>query len=1265
MQETTTQSTAHWNGTTQKDRMLKALLPEFVKIDERKPSDWLAFSAKYAELINYYAPDNSIDGDWSRFFGNDISVFISSIIATDLKKIEREHNRLINELENAPRLEDKAESLQSLFEQVLQMTSQINDWYKQALHMNRLNPMDSSELELELENAIKQNLAQHLDSLFAYQKDLQFNIQGHLSEESIRERFHSNWFPKQELLGTRELSVDDPLFENKVKNYTKRIRLLYRAFYSVTAYILQVSPRVLKQTFEDKSDHRPDVALFIAFVRLFKHAQDQLNELTEKHLNFYYYDVLRQKERGFVSDQAHLYFTIGQHVDTYYLPEHTVLSAGRSEGGEQLFYKTDFGIELNQAKIESIRTLYVSKNRKIGIGSSYRLITNMYAAPVANSKDGFGERFLNDVEDWPTFGEELLEKTESERQMGYAQLGWAVSAPVLEMEEGHRIVTMRFEFEKSSMYTLNLLIKDISKNQNVSKEDAFSKIFRNSLEVFFTTPEGWTQASTCEILPPDDWDKSEITIVASFAVSAPSIVPYNKEVIGENYNTPFPIVKVLHRNQDTIYSYSFLKELMLERIFVDVSVKGIRRLALSSDLGSVDSSMPFQMFGSIPKVGSYLLIGKAELFKKELSDLQINIDWHNLPDHKKGLKGYYKEYGMGINNEAYKVRMSALSDGQFYPSEDSEPIEMQLFAPDTDAPDKPAKKTTWTGFDLKVLNIKQDYNFELPAAFNNSVRSGYLKVELMSPQAAFGHESYADIYTKVVTYNANPKKKGPDMPLPKQPFIPVAKSISLDYSASAQINVISIGTLSKGNAAVEQLYHIHPYGVIRSFYQGRPMNRKLLPTYEDDAYLFFGLSKLNPESTLSVYFELREQLDVFTIGKWEQKPELSWSYLCKDEWKDFSQTQVLSDTTNGFNNTGIVMLDIPNDISLGNSILPGDLAWLRITLKGDPSRMARTLKVATQALSATWLNKNGNDEHLKAPLAANSIKRLEKPVSQIRAVHQPFPSSGGRPGESQQDFYVRTSERLRHKNRVVSTWDYERIILERFPDIYQAKCVTHLNHEQFVPKGGVTVVVVPRITNQGEYFLPVVNPTILQSIKEVLEPLASPFANIKLRNPIYERVKISCGVRFTKGKNNGTFLKKLNEDIMAFMCPWMYGKGKELNLGGVLSKDVLLSFIEKRSYVDFVTKFSAVQVFHSEKGFDVDDTAIDTSNSPVIESTTPWSVLIPFETNPIYLLDETTFQTPEKASINSMILNGDFVMTEEKEGNLDDFFKAKKLGKKD
>ena len=67
----------------------------------------------------------------------------------------------------------------------------------------------------------------------------------------------------------------------------------------------------------------------------------------------------------------------------------------------------------------------------------------------------------------------------------------------------------------------------------------------------------------------------------------------------------------------------------------------------------------------------------------------------------------------------------------------------------------------------------------------------------------------------------------------------------------------------------------------------------------------------------------------------------------------------------------------------------------------------------------------------------------------------------------------------------------------------------------------------------------------------------------------------------------------------------------------------------------------------------------------MITATKPWSILIPFEFNQLYLLDDDTFQAPEKAAVSSMIIDGDFVMTDEKERDFDDFVSDKRRKKLD
>ena len=99
----------------------------------------------------------------------------------------------------------------------------------------------------------------------------------------------------------------------------------------------------------------------LSFAKMFKKLQNQINTVTEKHLDFYYYNILKQKQKGLTPDRANIFFKVATHIDTYFLEKGTLLTGGKDEDGVEHFYTTDYDLELNQAKIESVKTLYISK----------------------------------------------------------------------------------------------------------------------------------------------------------------------------------------------------------------------------------------------------------------------------------------------------------------------------------------------------------------------------------------------------------------------------------------------------------------------------------------------------------------------------------------------------------------------------------------------------------------------------------------------------------------------------------------------------------------------------------------------------------------------------------------------------------------------------------------------------------------------------------------------------------------------------------------
>ena len=56
------------DGTNQNQRMLPALDPAFIKIDDRGIRELLSFTYGLSKQVHFFDLDNTIKGDWSEFF---------------------------------------------------------------------------------------------------------------------------------------------------------------------------------------------------------------------------------------------------------------------------------------------------------------------------------------------------------------------------------------------------------------------------------------------------------------------------------------------------------------------------------------------------------------------------------------------------------------------------------------------------------------------------------------------------------------------------------------------------------------------------------------------------------------------------------------------------------------------------------------------------------------------------------------------------------------------------------------------------------------------------------------------------------------------------------------------------------------------------------------------------------------------------------------------------------------------------------------------
>jgi hypothetical protein len=208
---------------------------------------------------------------------------------------------------------------------------------------------------------------------------------------------------------------------------------------------------------------------------------------------------------------------------------------------------------------------------------------------------------------------------------------------------------------------------------------------------------------------------------------------------------------------------------------------------------------------------------------------------------------------------------------------------------------------------------------------------------------------------------------------------------------------------------------------------------------------------------------------------------------------------------------------------------------------------------------------------------------------------------GGKAKEEPSSFYTRTSERLRHKQRSVSMWDYERLVLQNFPAISKAKALSHtryyvdplsneVQYSESTP-GNLSLVCVPQKATTFEPdakpFTPI---DTLEEVKAYLQNHLPDWATLHVRNPIFEEVEIDCRVEFQAHIKDKEYYKRvLKEDLKGLLSPWRGQAGNELRFDWRIHKSEIIDFIDERPYIDYVRDLKLNVLYGSGDGDRTDD----------------------------------------------------------------------------
>ena len=1120
-------------GVHQRERLLQALIPGNLRLDDRSMQELIAFSGKFAEQVRFWNANNQAQGDWTPFWESDVTTLFAMMAAVDLENLRTEYRAL--ELQYLRLLKAELENPDSIKSEPPTAASTIREMvvliYKLALKVAEFCQKAPAEhpLHHEYQRIVSTQLQAPLKALIAFHKG---------SEKKILLDEYAAFIGNNQAAGAWGLPTsEDFLCIDFVLPDESREELwrLFLQFYRALALMADKAGRAFRSALRSRDDHAPHITLFLTFLHLFRHLQDEMNRLPERHLQFYYEDVLRLEQRRVIPDKVHVVFELAQDLERYRLKKDTLFGGGTDQSGKLRLYKIEEEEVLSKVKLKEKKNLYFNKNNNGNVLS--------IGLPAADRRDGIEKEFNQaeklwsalsgkKVYDWIYYKIERINiiksqsadnKVKTELELWETKInnirgfhGYAISSPELWLEKGDW--------------------REIILDHN---QDHLHSIL-DSIELF--TIEGYKKIDiekiSASFVDPNCYKPNK----AMFFVEGTSC--FHRLII---YLSPdFPSI-MYNANQKS----SLLKIGIKNNIYVNNKI-------------------------------IFNISSKRKIYKNEIDNNQkISIKIRNSDRIYK-----FNEPILITDNTLIYVKIEEIFRKKIN--------NISMSFPD------------FAGWKIKP-EIKINDWVEL-----ESVNSDNMK-PYMEPSSYFNSEDTGMIRLKIE------KNQNPEFTILSPPFSISGEILKITYGSSPisdfdfrYITVFGEWQLLDTGLGFDLLPELkQPVKSALLSEVGHQTNLESSPAHGN---LFLGFESLLPNQTLNLLFKMAEG----SGNPDHLAPEVIWSYLRDNDWVRFPPQFILKDETKGMKQTGIIRFQIPEDINNGNTWIKGkedrtDLFWLRASATEFPDdkilvdALPMLVDIHVNAGTAVFQDDGNSPEHLEPGLPAETINALRFRDVHVKRVEQPYTSFGGRLSEAgdRHAYYRRIHERLRHRQRAVSAWDYERLVLEEFPKVALAKCLTHTQVVAAGMPGHVTLAVVPypdKMTGDRRYY-PNLDACDLEAMRRYLSRYNSYFvggygspgfcgchdeehaaagshechcgcghdhSRLSVINARFEPVRLQVCVRFHAGKDIPYYTKQLNEDLKTFLAPWATDQHKPLLFGTSLSTTNLLLFLENLDYVDVV-----------------------------------------------------------------------------------------------
>lgn len=892
----------------------------------------------------------------------------------------------------------------------------------------------------------------------------------------------------------------------------------------------------------------PHFALYICFLKLLEQSKKRFNTITKRHLDFYYTKVLKLQKKAAQPDEVYALFQLTKNIYETQLKENTLLDASKDNQGNSRHYALSEELIVNNATISELKNIYEDTK-------------GWYASTKADSVDG--KEIGVEGASWMAFGDTTRD---------LATVGFTVGTPSLKLSEGPRKIVITVTYNS---------LKD-TYNNSINLASLF--------EVAYTTKKEWKlvdfKDGSIKIL------NNKLIFTINLEETDDAFTSYDKDIHQGKYQTDLPLLRIYFKQDklsDKAYGfYKYIVDSDRELLDMKLTTESIysENMEVKNDLGLMNIKDPFYPFGPLAKRNANFMVGSEEWVGKRIVDISLILQWKDRPIN---LESYYEGYtqdnfstfsirgrgNVGVREVGRNLVIGANGENRFIVTASTVENHRLTF-------DKATTIGTKGFYDYSIVerdkaiyeegkydsklnfanepsskqNPKQLFDSGTKSTFNNFITTPYIPntTDAYFLKLTLKNDFLHSLYPKIYTYQAMKS-----LELPNEPYTPLAEHI--------QVVVKTEERFSKTDSEIT-LFHEHPFGVKEEIFSSR---LSLMPVPETGGVLYLGIDNARAKENIQLLFQLEEGTENPDPLTNTEKKEIIWYYLDKNNWEPLKPKYLLKDELDDFLKTGLVKFTVPSTLNK-TTLFEDDRLWIKIVANKRYDKVARIINIHTQAVKAVFADNNNVLDHLENGLQPKTISKLDKRISTIKKVEQPYASFNGKIQESDSHFYRRISERLRHKNRAITAWDYEHLTLERFNYLHKVKCLNHSTVENFTIPGEVLMVVVPNVKNQNVFniYEPKLSLTKLNDIERYINKLNTMFVNAKVTSPVYELVQVDLEVVFYKEYDPNFYEKKLQQDIAQYLAPWAFDKEQPILFGNILYQNELVFYIENLVYVDYI-----------------------------------------------------------------------------------------------